>query len=191
MTAEIKKEKHIYYHCTGYRGRCGEPYVRQEVLESQFEASLRRLHVDQEIFDLIRRASLECRDDEQREREQTVARSRNEADRLQQRIDTLYVDRLDDRVTLDFPDRMAKLWREERARCLRDMEALLGANDGFVDDGVALLSFARDAYQFRPEHVGAETNRSQIAAIELLMGSRKPDRRVQATICDAWKKLPL
>jgi site-specific DNA recombinase len=144
MTAEVKKGRYIYYHCTGHRGKCDEPYVRQEVIEEQFAASLRRLHVDSDIFDLIRRALMESHNDEKREREQTGARLRNEADRLQQRIDTLYVDRLDGRVTLDFHDRMAKLWREERSRCLRDLESLSGANDGLVDDGIALLDFARD-----------------------------------------------
>lgn len=144
MTAEIKKGRYIYYHCTGHRQKCDEPYVRQEVIEEQFAASLRRLHVDSDIFDLIRRALMESHNDEKREREQTGARLRNEADRLQQRIDTLYVDRLDGRVTLDFHDRMAKLWREERSRCLRDLESLSGANDGLVDDGIALLDFARD-----------------------------------------------
>jgi DNA invertase Pin-like site-specific DNA recombinase len=146
MTAEIKKGRYIYYHCTGHRGKCDEPYVRQEVIEGQFEASLRRLHLDPEIFDLVRRALKESHGDEKRDREQAIARLRSEADRLQQRIDTLYVDRLDGRVTLDFHDRMARVWREERARCLRDMEALSGANDGFVDDGIALLDFARSMH---------------------------------------------
>lgn len=33
LVAEIKKQKYVYYHCTGFKGNCGEPYVREEVLE--------------------------------------------------------------------------------------------------------------------------------------------------------------
>ncbi|MBI0475258.1 hypothetical protein D9601_07820 [Sphingomonas sp. MA1305] len=109
MTAEIKKGRYIYYHCTGHRRKCEEPYVREEAIEAQFEASLRRLHLNPEIFDLIRRALKESHGGEKRDREQAGARLRSEADRLQQRIDTLYVDRLDGRGTLEFHDRMAKL----------------------------------------------------------------------------------
>lgn len=127
----------------GRRISRAEPYVRQEVIEGQFEASLRRLHLDPEIFGLVRRAMKEGHGDEKRDREQTVARLRGEADRLQQRIDTLYVDRLDGQGTPDFRERMAKMWREERSRCLRDVEALSGASDGFVADGIALHDFAR------------------------------------------------
>jgi site-specific DNA recombinase len=28
MTAELKKQRYLYYHCTGFRGRCGNTYVR-------------------------------------------------------------------------------------------------------------------------------------------------------------------
>ncbi len=54
VVGEIKKQKYIYYHCTGYADKCrGEPascrkkYVREELLEAQFTqllgaAALRR-----------------------------------------------------------------------------------------------------------------------------------------------------
>src|SRR5258706_3667219 len=32
VTAEIKRRRYTYYHCTGYRGKCGLPYIREEVL---------------------------------------------------------------------------------------------------------------------------------------------------------------
>ncbi|MBC2664226.1 recombinase family protein [Novosphingobium flavum] len=44
MVAEIKKQRYIYYHCTGYRGKCPEPYLRQERLEAHLVSALQRLH---------------------------------------------------------------------------------------------------------------------------------------------------
>ena len=32
MTAELKKGKYVYYRCTGFKGRCGNTYIRQEAL---------------------------------------------------------------------------------------------------------------------------------------------------------------
>jgi len=29
LVGEIKKQRYVYYHCTGYKGRCNEPYVRE------------------------------------------------------------------------------------------------------------------------------------------------------------------
>ncbi len=39
-TAELKKGKYIYYHCTVFRGKCPERFVREEVLEEKFASLL-------------------------------------------------------------------------------------------------------------------------------------------------------
>lgn len=36
LVAELKKGRYAYYHCTGYKGKCPEKYVREEVLEAAF-----------------------------------------------------------------------------------------------------------------------------------------------------------
>jgi hypothetical protein len=55
VVGEIKKERYIYYHCTGYADKCqGTPascrrkHVREEALESQFTELLGRLRFDDE-----------------------------------------------------------------------------------------------------------------------------------------------
>jgi site-specific DNA recombinase len=50
VTAEIKKERHVYYHCTGYRGKCGEPFVREDVLEAQFTGRFGELWIEPEVL---------------------------------------------------------------------------------------------------------------------------------------------
>ena len=45
LVAEVKKGKYIYYHCSGYRGKCGEPYTREEVLDQRFSFALRDIVV--------------------------------------------------------------------------------------------------------------------------------------------------
>ena len=84
--------------------------------------------------------------DESRERVETITRIREEADRLQKRLDTLYVDHLDGRITGDMHDRMAATWRDERQRCQRQIEMMATAEDALIDDGIALLNLARQAH---------------------------------------------
>lgn len=45
MVGEIKKGKYVYYRCSGARGNCSEPYVRQENLERAYESIL-QAHLD-------------------------------------------------------------------------------------------------------------------------------------------------
>ena len=50
LVAEVKKGKYIYYHCSGYRGKCGEPYTREEVLDQRFSFALRDIVVPATVF---------------------------------------------------------------------------------------------------------------------------------------------
>lgn len=146
VVAQMQKGKYVYYHCSGFRQKCPEKYVREEVIAEQFAQQLKRLYIDDQIFGLIERAIRESFMDESRERVEMITRVREEADRLQKRLDTLYVDHLDGRITGDMHDRMAATWREERQRCQRQIEAMGTAEDALIDDGIALLNLARQAH---------------------------------------------
>lgn len=147
LVAQMKRQRYIYYHCSGFKQKCPERYVREEELTEAFSRELARLRMDDEVFDLIERAVRESHRDRSRERLETVDRLRSEADRLAQRLETLYIDHLDGRITADMHDRMAATWREERTRCLGQMERFQNAEDAFIDDGIALLELARNAHR--------------------------------------------
>jgi site-specific DNA recombinase len=51
IVGEIKRQRYVYYHCTGFKGRCAEPYVREEVIERQFSELLGRLKFDDEVLE--------------------------------------------------------------------------------------------------------------------------------------------
>lgn len=63
MTAEIKKGKYVYYHCTGYRGKCGNTYVRQEALDQLFAEAVGRVRVHPDVVEDIKTALLESQKD--------------------------------------------------------------------------------------------------------------------------------
>jgi DNA invertase Pin-like site-specific DNA recombinase len=147
MTAEIKKGRYVYYHCSKAKGKCPEPYVREELLGERLAAALSRLRIDDEVSALIQRALRESHADERRERDEILARLRGEADRLQARLDALYTDKLDGTITSDYHDRMAAVWREERTRCLNEADRHYSAEDALIDDGIALLGMAGNAHR--------------------------------------------
>src|SRR5215831_18136103 len=106
IVGEIKKQRYVYYHCTGYKGRCDEPYVREETLEWQFSDLLGRLSFDDEALEWVREALHASHADEKREHEGAIERLQAEHKRLQSRLDAMYVDKLDGKVEAAFFDRM-------------------------------------------------------------------------------------
>src|SRR6266851_1598278 len=102
VIGEIKKQRYVYYHCTGYADKCqGNPatcrrkYVREEALEQQFTSLLGQLHFDDEVLSWVQEALHASHADKRREQEEAIARLRAECDRLQRRLDAMYVDKLD------------------------------------------------------------------------------------------------
>lgn len=64
MVGEIKKGKYVYYHCTGFKGKCPEPYTREEVLEEMFTALLKGIAFSDETLAWVRHALRESHGDE-------------------------------------------------------------------------------------------------------------------------------
>jgi hypothetical protein len=145
VVGELKKGRYVYYHCTGYKGKCPEPYVREEMLGAQFAALLDRLVFDEEVLDWVREALTESHEDERRAHDEAVARWQAEYARLQNRLDTMYVDKLDGRIDASAFDRLAAKWRDEQAECLRLIRQHQTANESYMAEGVRLLELARNA----------------------------------------------
>jgi site-specific DNA recombinase len=145
VVGEIKKQRYVYYHCTGYKGKCDEPYVREEVIEHKFTEILGQLAFDEEVLDWVREALRQSHGQEKRDHDEAIARLQAEYNRLQDRIDAMYVDKLDGRVDMAFFDRMSAQWRAEQNRCQRQIEEHQGANQSYFEEGIRVLELARNA----------------------------------------------
>ena len=152
VVGEIKKQRYVYYHCTGYADKCqGNPatcrrkHVREELLEQQFTELLGRLHFDDEVLEWVRDALHASHADQRREYEEAIKRHQAEYKRLQDRINAMYVDKLDGVVDTAFYDKMSNQWREEQNRCQREIDRLQNADKSYMDEGVQILELAGNA----------------------------------------------
>ena len=110
LIGEIKKGRYVYYHCTGYKGKCPEPYTREEVLEKKFADFLKSLYFDDEVLEWVTKALRQSHEDEKRHHDEAIARLQAEYKKLQNRIDAMYEDKLDGRIDVAFFDRKAADW---------------------------------------------------------------------------------
>jgi hypothetical protein len=117
LVAEIKKGRYVYYHCTNGNGTdCPEPYTRQERLTDELTAVLGELVVPKALTDWLR-AALHTTDTTQtKAREDALAHATAELHRVESRIEAMYLDKLDGRITASFFDEKASQWRQEQAK---------------------------------------------------------------------------
>jgi site-specific DNA recombinase len=98
------------------------------------------------IIDVRRLGALRARHaDERREHEAAIRRLHAEHQRLGDRINSMYLDKLDGRIDGAFFDKMSAEWRGEQNRCLREIERHESAEQSYMDEGVQILELARNA----------------------------------------------
>jgi DNA invertase Pin-like site-specific DNA recombinase len=146
MVGEIKKGRYVYYHCTGYKGKCPEPYTREEVLEKRFTELLKGISFSQEVLTWVTQALRESHGDECKCHEEAIAKLQREHRRIQDRIDSMYMDKLDGRIDNDFFDRKATEFRSEQCSVMRDIETHQNANQSYIEGGIRLLDLAQRAH---------------------------------------------
>jgi hypothetical protein len=105
--------------------------------------SLASLRLDDEVMAWLKTGLRGSMVDEKQHHAEAIARLQAEYDRFQKRIDAAYEDRLDGRIDATFFDRKAREWRDDQARVRREMAAHEGADQGYMEAGIALLELAQ------------------------------------------------
>jgi site-specific DNA recombinase len=145
FVGELKKGRYIYYHCTGYKGKCDEPYVREEVIAEKFSQILGRLSFGDGVLQWVSAALRESHADQRKEHDAAIARLQAECERLQNRIHAMYIDKLDGRVDRSFYVQMAEQWRVEQEKLMQEIALHQAADQCYLDEGVRLLELGQSA----------------------------------------------
>lgn len=116
MTAELKKGKYVYYHCTGKRGgNCKKDYIREEKLDEVFLALIDRLpNPDEGLFEELKKAVIEIRKMKSEYEQTSSDEIQKQITRLQTRIDNLYADKLDGSITREYWQEKHNEWHAEK-----------------------------------------------------------------------------
>jgi site-specific DNA recombinase len=153
LVGELKKGRYVYYHCTGHKGKCPEPYTREEVMQEQFEAALRELIVPREVLAWLAEVVATSDLSERAAREKTLRKLEEQHRSMQTKLERLYEDRLDGRITPEWYDRKAKELNSQTAELARKMTEIRVAAPAPVSDAIDLMdltSRTADLFKIQP-----------------------------------------
>ena len=153
VVGEIKKQRYVYYHCTGYADKCqGNPascrrkHVREEALEAQFTELLGRLRFDDEVLAWVREALHASHADQRREHQAAIEPAPGRAPSASAIASAPCTSiSSTDKIGGDFYDQMAGEWREEQHRLQREIDRHEAAEQSYMDEGVQILELAQNA----------------------------------------------
>jgi hypothetical protein len=159
FVGELKKQKYVYYHCTGNRGKCEEPYTRQEILAREFAEVLQELVIPQPILEWLGNAVLSSDQTEQAARTQAIKKLQARYEQVQARIETMYLDKLDGRITQQFFDKQSDAFRSEQDGLQSKIQDILKATPAPIDQAVETLRSTSRASELFLQQPAAEQRR--------------------------------
>lgn len=188
MTAELKKGKYIYYHCTGKRGgTCKKDYIREEKLEEVFLELIDKLpNPDSGLFEEIKNAVLEIRKVKSEYEQTSQEEIQKQIARIQSRLDNLYIDKLDARITQEFWQEKHNQWHDEKDKLIEKLKAISNTSRTFDEGSNLLENFCKYA---RQEFLRAAPKKKQ--AILKMLGSNfvYKDKKVSVELSPVFNYL--
>lgn len=149
LTAELKKGRYVYYHCTGKRGgNCKADYIREEKLDEVFLELIDKLpNPDDGLFEELKKAVKEIRQMKSDYEETSLEEIQKQINRLQTRIDNLYVDKLDGRISQEFWQEKHNQWHDEKDKLIEKLKAINSTSRTFDEGSNLLENFCKFARQ--------------------------------------------
>jgi site-specific DNA recombinase len=166
LVGELKKGRYVYYHCTGNRGKCPEPYTRQEVLTREFANLLQELVIPQPILEWLGDAVLTSDRTEQAAREETIKKLQARHNQIEARIGTMYMDKLDGRITQEFFDKQAATLHRDQDSLLSKIQGIQKATPVSVDQAIDMLRLTSRASELFLRQTAIEQRRLLKTVVE-------------------------
>ena len=147
MVGEMKKKKYTYYRCSGYKGKCPERYVREEILVEKFEAAIGTIRLEADLLDVVSKALKESHSEEKQFHQETLLKLGKEKEVLDRRIEALYLDKLDGVISLDFFQQKTQEWRQSLEVVKEKIEQHGSAHFAYMAEGAQLLELSQKALE--------------------------------------------
>ncbi|MBI3335517.1 MAG: hypothetical protein HY001_03405, partial [Candidatus Portnoybacteria bacterium] len=148
ITWEIQKG-HWYGHCNHYKNCPNYDWVKQEDIDAQIAESVVEVsHEDKRIermLSWVQEALKESHAGEIAFREKSSAELERRYQTATQRIDKLYDDKIDGRISHDFYDKKLQQYKKEQEETLDSLNRHRNANLKYFEMGVAVLQIAKEA----------------------------------------------
>ncbi|MCL5875352.1 MAG: recombinase family protein [Candidatus Dependentiae bacterium] len=167
LTAEIKKGKYIYYHCTGQKGYCMQSYLRQEQIDLHFEQLLAAIQVNPSSQEIILKGLRDSMQDKIEYHNHLASQFEQQIKLLQNRIDQAYLDKLDGKITELFWQEKTKKWVAEKDTLYIKLLALQKADTHYLESVSLAIELANKASNMFKD----QGNEGKKRLINLLIGN--------------------
>lgn len=147
LTAELKKNKYIYYHCTGNKGgSCKKDYIREEKIDKAIAEILKLIIIPTETREKIAIALKKVHAIKNNYSNDVKTSIQKQIEILEKRIEKAFQEKLDENITHDFWKINNDKWHTEKNKLYIKLQEINKFDKTFYEQSNVLLKFIDDAY---------------------------------------------
>jgi site-specific DNA recombinase len=113
MTAENKKGKYVYYRCTGFRGKCGNTYIREEQLVTLLGTVITPIQITSQVAEEISEALKSSEVAGEQHRQDAIRQLDQRHRVVVSKLDRGYDDYISGKISEEFWSRKSQEWEAE------------------------------------------------------------------------------
>ncbi len=147
LTAELKKGKYIYYHCSDYykKGCKKSSYINQDKIDKIIAELLSRFHFTDEYIKDILEAVKDIHEKKNNYNHETEASINRQIKTIEKRIEGAYLDKVDGVISEDFWRVQNRKWHAEKADLLERLKVINSIDTKFYDNAETLLNLCKNS----------------------------------------------
>lgn len=145
FTAELKKEKYIYYKCTGSKGKCIPDHLRQQTIDDLFAELFTKIQIPEDIRQIILKSIRDSFKDKIAYHNTLIEQLQQQLKRLQNRLDQIYLDKIDGKISEEFWQSKSKEWSTEKDNVLIKLHAAQKADMNYLENAEFILELSKNA----------------------------------------------
>ncbi|MCD7879296.1 MAG: recombinase family protein, partial [Candidatus Gastranaerophilales bacterium] len=149
LTAELKKGKYVYYHCTGNRGgECKRDYINEIKIDKSISEVLKLIILPQDIRAKISKKLKSVHEKKCGYSKETKANIQQQITKLESRIEKLFQEKLDNVITFDEWKKYNEKWHIEKDKLCIQLEEINKLDKSFYEQADTLLGFMDNAHDY-------------------------------------------
>jgi len=145
ITFETKKGKYVYGHCTQSREKHSFKYISEHVITDQVVAIVKSIQIPQDAYEEVSTAMRVAHEDKKKIRAHFLSSVEIEILKYQNRMDKVYEDYLDEKITEDLYKRKSDEYCEKQKNHQYQRDNIELVDDQYFATVSHLLKLAKDA----------------------------------------------
>jgi site-specific DNA recombinase len=145
ITAEKAKGKYNYYHCTQYKTKCGQPWVKEETLDERFNQLIKLMGISEAGVEFVSAGLKQSLSEKREWTDKAFDDLVAEQSQLRNRMDNMYEDRLDRKISEPDYDRRFKDYTEQLEKVESQIAKHNRADVNYYEFGHKILELAENA----------------------------------------------